>query len=87
MLDECPDPPEDHGEFAATRMFYSTVFKEHRMLAEHVPESIHVHAFADRLNVLHVLIMGPSGTPFDSTPFYFTFNLHSDYPAKPPEAS
>ncbi|VDK51938.1 unnamed protein product [Cylicostephanus goldi] len=86
MLDECPDP-QDHSESPANRKFYSTVFKEHKMLAQHVPDSIHVHAFANRLNVLHVIIMGPSGTPFDSTPFYFIFKLGSDYPEKPPEVT
>ncbi|CAJ0599510.1 unnamed protein product [Cylicocyclus nassatus] len=86
MLDECPDP-QDHSESLANRKFYSTVFKEHKMLAQHVPDSIHVHAFANRLNVLHVIIMGPSGTPFDSTPFYFIFKLGSDYPEKPPEVT
>ncbi|KIH50708.1 ubiquitin--protein ligase [Ancylostoma duodenale] len=86
VLDECL-VGGDSSDFVPNRKFYATVFKEHKMLTEHVPDSIHVHAFASRLNVIHVLIVGPSGTPFDSTPFYFTIKLPSDYPEKPPEAS
>ncbi|EYB83488.1 hypothetical protein Y032_0334g2831 [Ancylostoma ceylanicum] len=86
VLDECP-AGGDSSDFAPSRKFYATVFKEHKMLTEHVPDSIHVHAFASRLNVIHVLIVGPSGTPFDCTPFYFTIKLPSDYPEKPPEVT
>ncbi|KAK6742185.1 hypothetical protein RB195_009822 [Necator americanus] len=86
VLDECPESTDSSG-FIPNRKFYTTVFKEHKMLAEHVPDSIHVHAFANRLNIIHVLIMGPSGTPFDSTPFYFTIKLPNDYPEKPPEVT
>ncbi|EPB67871.1 hypothetical protein ANCCEY_13036 [Ancylostoma ceylanicum] len=47
VLDECP-AGGDSSDFAPSRKFYATVFKEHKMLTEHVPDSIHVHAFASR---------------------------------------
>ncbi|KAK6049649.1 hypothetical protein COOONC_12846, partial [Cooperia oncophora] len=84
ILDEYPDT-SDSLDGSPSRKFYSAVFKEHKVLSEHVPDNIHVHAFANRLNVLHVLIIGPVGTPFDTTPFFFKFKLPADYPQKPPE--
>ncbi|KAK5982092.1 Ubiquitin--protein ligase [Trichostrongylus colubriformis] len=84
VLDEYPVKNELFDGLPS-RKFYSAVFKEHKVLSEHVPDSIHVHAFANRLNILHVLIMGPVGTPFDTTPFFFKFKLPPDYPQKPPE--
>ncbi|PIO58836.1 ubiquitin--protein ligase, partial [Teladorsagia circumcincta] len=86
ILDEYPDRNE-LVDGLPSRKFYSAVFKEHKVLSEHVPDNIHVHAFANRLNVLHVLIIGPVGTPFDTTPFFFKFKLPADYPQKPPEVT
>ncbi|VDO24422.1 unnamed protein product [Haemonchus placei] len=86
ILDEYPERNE-LVDGLPSRKFYSAVFKEHKVLSENVPDSIHVHAFADRLNILHVLIIGPRGTPFDTTPFFFKFKLPADYPQKPPEVT
>ncbi|XGW15653.1 hypothetical protein V3C99_001249 [Haemonchus contortus] len=86
ILDEYPERNE-LVDGLPSRKFYSAVFKEHKVLSENVPDSIHVHAFADRLNILHVLIIGPTGTPFDTTPFFFKFKLPADYPQKPPEVT
>ncbi|KAK6023098.1 ubiquitin--protein ligase, partial [Ostertagia ostertagi] len=86
ILDEYPERNE-LVDGLPSRKFYSAVFKEHKVLSEHVPDNIHVHAFANRLNVLHVLIIGPVGTPFDTTPFFFKFKLPADYPQKPPEVT
>ncbi|VDL63420.1 unnamed protein product [Nippostrongylus brasiliensis] len=86
VLDECPGKC-DADHLQPSRKFFTAVFKEHKVLAEHVPDNIHVHAFANKLNSLHVLIIGPVGTPFDSTPFFFKFRLPYEYPQKPPEVT
>lgn len=40
--------------------------------------------FCCRLDLLHAIIVGPRGTPFDSTPFFFEIKLPEEYPNKPP---
>ncbi|KJH46281.1 ubiquitin--protein ligase [Dictyocaulus viviparus] len=85
MIDEHVDVHSNDGGITMGKKFYAAIFKEHKMLAEHLPDNIYVHAFGNRLNILHVLIIGPAGTPFENVPFFFKFKLPHDYPLKPPD--
>ncbi|VDM52195.1 unnamed protein product [Angiostrongylus costaricensis] len=88
VLDELVDAvPSDVSKISMGNKFCTTLFREHKVLAENVPDNIHVHTFANRLDVLHVLIIGPMGTPFETTPFFFKFQLPYDYPEKPPNVT
>ncbi|KAJ1347238.1 E2/E3 hybrid ubiquitin-protein ligase ube2o [Parelaphostrongylus tenuis] len=88
VIDEFIDTvPNDVSDIPVGNKFYMTLYKEHKMLAKNMPDNIHVHAFANRLDVLHVLIIGPAGTPFETTPFFFKFKLPYDYPERPPNVT
>ncbi|KAI9159450.1 hypothetical protein H9P43_008790 [Blastocladiella emersonii ATCC 22665] len=58
--------------------------KEHQLLQGNLPDGIVVRAFADRMDVLVVLIFGPHDTPYARCPFLFEIQLPADYPNSPP---
>ncbi|PAV66293.1 hypothetical protein WR25_01245 [Diploscapter pachys] len=60
------------------------ILKEYKLLAD-LPSGIHVRAFSDRLDLFTAVIVGPVGTPFDSTPFVFDIWLPGNYPNEPPK--
>ena len=66
------------------RDFVGTVKKEHKLLRENIPEGVHVAAFADRLDLLRAIIMGPVDTPYEGVPFLFDILLGPAYPQEAP---
>lgn len=60
--------------------------KEYRVLASSLPHNILVRVYADRSDLMRVLIIGPAGTPFAYAPFLFdVFLSPSTFPAEPPK--
>ncbi|CAJ0941165.1 unnamed protein product, partial [Mesorhabditis belari] len=74
----------ESASFNAT--FKRAIQKEYKMFAE-LPEGIFVRAYENRLDLLHAIIVGPRGTPFDSTPYFFEIKLPDEYPNKPPKVN
>ncbi|CAG9807710.1 unnamed protein product [Chironomus riparius] len=64
--------------------FYKAVQKEHKLLKNSLPSGVWTITFEDRLDLLSVLIQGPTKTPYEDGLFAFDIQLGHDYPKSPP---
>ena len=83
-------PPYDH-HFLTKKVNLSAklmrrVRYEHEILKASLPDGIWVRTWADRLDLLRVLIVGPRGTPYQFAPFVIDFHFFGGFPGSPPEA-
>ncbi|XBI23786.1 hypothetical protein VPH35_048960 [Triticum aestivum] len=62
-----------------------TVQKEWKILENDLPETIYVRAFEDRMDLLRVVMVGVSGTPYHHGLFFFDLQLPPSYPSAPPQ--
>ncbi|KAE8817194.1 putative ubiquitin carrier protein E2 23 [Hordeum vulgare] len=62
-----------------------TVQKEWKILENDLPETIYVRAFEDRMDLLRVMMVGASGTPYHHGLFFFDLQLPPSYPSAPPQ--
>ena len=60
--------------------------KEYSILKNSLPDGIWARTWADRLDLLRILIMGPQGTPYEFAPMVFDMHFSSRFPHSPPEA-
>lgn len=80
------------------QMWMRRIMRELGTLREDLPPGIYVITYEDRYkyftefwvakyrtDLLSTIIMGPRGTPYEATPFYFDIRFKSDYPCSPPE--
>ncbi|XBI15743.1 hypothetical protein VPH35_058111 [Triticum aestivum] len=59
--------------------------KEWKILKNDLPETIYVRAFEDRMDLLRVVMVGASGTPYHDGLFFFDLQLPPSYPDAPPQ--
>ncbi|KAG0229729.1 hypothetical protein BGW41_002900 [Actinomortierella wolfii] len=86
--------PEDHHFLSAggsttttkNRQWIRRVRAEHSIMSTSLPDGIRVRAFESRLDLLRVLIAGPSQTPYEDALFMFDFYLPDQFPQQPPRA-
>lgn len=64
--------------------FINAVNKEHKLLSSSLPDGVWVRTFEDRLDLLSVMIAGPSNTPYEDGLFLFELKLDKNYPMSPP---
>ncbi|KAF7020469.1 hypothetical protein CFC21_033562 [Triticum aestivum] len=62
-----------------------TVQKEWKILENGLPETIYVRVFEDRMDLLRVVMVGASGTPYHHGLFFFDLQLPPSYPDAPPQ--
>ncbi|XBI61340.1 hypothetical protein VPH35_042148 [Triticum aestivum] len=62
-----------------------TVQKEWKILESDLPETIYVRAFEDRMDLLRVVMVGASETPYHHGLFFFDLQLPPSYPDAPPQ--
>uniref|UniRef100_A0A453DQ42 UBC core domain-containing protein n=2 Tax=Aegilops tauschii TaxID=37682 RepID=A0A453DQ42_AEGTS len=62
-----------------------TVQKEWKILENGLPETIYVRAFEDRMDLLRVVMVGTSETPYHHGLFFFDLQLPPSYPDAPPQ--
>ncbi|OCL04684.1 hypothetical protein AOQ84DRAFT_345944 [Glonium stellatum] len=83
-------PPLDHHYMAHAIPGNSThtrrIAKEHKILRTSLPPGIFVRTWESRLDLLRVLIIGPSDTPYEFAPFLIDIHLGASFPSSPPEA-
>jgi ubiquitin-conjugating enzyme E2 O len=60
--------------------------KEYKILRNSLPPGIFVRTWESRLDLLRVLIIGPSDTPYEYAPFIIDMHLGCNFPSSPPEA-
>ncbi|CAH0398000.1 unnamed protein product [Chilo suppressalis] len=66
------------------RTFYSAVKREIKLLKSDLPPGVWVRAFEDRIDLLSVMIAGPTKTPYEGGLFVFDVQLGGEYPRAPP---
>ncbi|CAN6338657.1 unnamed protein product [Urochloa humidicola] len=66
------------------RKWTKRVQKEWKILENNLPDAIYVRAYEDRMDLLRVVIVGASGTPYHDGLFFFDLQLPQSYPAVPP---
>ncbi|KAF5306922.1 hypothetical protein FQA39_LY00152 [Lamprigera yunnana] len=64
--------------------FLKAVQKEFKLLKESLPSGVWVRSYANRMDLLSVMIEGPKKTPYEDGLFLFDLQLSSDYPRSPP---
>jgi ubiquitin-conjugating enzyme E2 O len=83
-------PPNDHHFIshtaASSSAFMRRIAKEHKILRNSLPPGIFVRTWESRLDLIRVLMIGPSETPYENAPFIIDFHLSSSYPQQPPWA-
>ena len=89
ILDETP--PTDHHFLSKTSSGLSAsllrrISKEHGIIKDSLPAGIWARTWAERLDLVRVLIIGPQGTPYKLAPFVFDFYFPPSFPSVPPEA-
>mmetsp|Transcript_19264 Transcript_19264/g.27923 ORF Transcript_19264/g.27923 Transcript_19264/m.27923 type:complete len:414 (-) Transcript_19264:205-1446(-) len=60
------------------------VRREWEQLTSSKLDGIHVVAYASRLDLLRIAIVGPEGTPYEDCLFFFDLQLSDSYPSRPP---
>jgi ubiquitin-conjugating enzyme E2 O len=62
--------------------------KEHKILrsANALPNGVYVRTWESRMDLLRVLFVGPTETPYAHAPFVIDFYLDSGFPIEPPKA-
>lgn len=75
-----------HNTTSSSAAFMRRIAKEHKILRGSLPPNIFVRTWESRLDLIRVLIIGPSDTPYEYAPFVIDFHLGSSYPQAPPEA-
>jgi len=83
-------PPSDHHHLnhalPNNPIHTRRIAKEHKILRTSLPPGIFVRTWESRLDLLRVLIIGPSDTPYEFAPFLIDFHLGASFPSSPPEA-
>lgn len=64
--------------------FFKAVQKEYKLLKESLPPGVWVRSYANRMDLLSVMIKGPNKTPYEDGLFLFDLQLGADYPRSPP---
>lgn len=64
--------------------FFRAVQRENKLLHECLPPGVWVRAYANRLDLLSVMIRGPNKTPYEDGLFLFDIQLSPDFPRSPP---
>ncbi|OMO58487.1 Ubiquitin-conjugating enzyme, E2 [Corchorus olitorius] len=60
------------------------IMKEYKALKKHLPESIFVRVYEERVDLMRAAIVGPQGTPYQNGLFFFDISFPNDYPNTPP---
>ncbi|CAK3764110.1 E2 E3 hybrid ubiquitin- ligase UBE2O [Lecanosticta acicola] len=84
------DAPSDHRychePSTNTPAHVKRTQKEHKILSDPktLPEGVYIRSWESRLDLLRVLIVGPTETPYAHAPFVVDFYLPPTFPTEPP---
>ncbi|XP_017781581.1 PREDICTED: (E3-independent) E2 ubiquitin-conjugating enzyme [Nicrophorus vespilloides] len=87
------DAPTNHRYFNSKNeptdkmQFFRAVRTESNLLRESLPPGVWVRSYANRMDLLSVMIRGPDKTPYEDGLFLFDMQLSADYPRSPPLVS
>lgn len=82
------DPPPGHHfiHLQSNNANMARIHREHRIIQTSLPENIFVTTYASRLDLMRVLVIGNSNTPYAYAPFLFDIHFPSNFPHEPPLA-
>ncbi|KAF2748261.1 hypothetical protein M011DRAFT_466675 [Sporormia fimetaria CBS 119925] len=83
------DPPRNHHyiqDSPGGKLNLKKIAQEHKILASSLPDGILVRTWESRLDLVRVLMIGPSDTPYEYAPFIIDIKLNRTYPEQPPLA-
>lgn len=86
------EPPSDHHFSSESPTTSSTHMKrtqkEHKILRNPstLPQGVYIRTYETRLDLLRVLLIGPTETPYENAPFVIDFYLPPAFPLEPPRA-
>ncbi|CAK7326332.1 unnamed protein product [Dovyalis caffra] len=63
---------------------YKKIMQEWKILEKHLPDSIYVRVYENRIDLLRAVIIGAAGTPYHDGLYFFDLAFPPDYPARPP---
>lgn len=63
---------------------YKKIMQEWKILEKHLPDSIFVRVYENRIDLLRAVIVGTAGTPYHDGLYFFDIAFPSDYPSRPP---
>ncbi|KAK7412345.1 hypothetical protein VNO78_03800 [Psophocarpus tetragonolobus] len=66
------------------RGWVKKVQQEWSILEKHLPETIYVRVFEERMDLMCAAIVGASGTPYHDGLFFFDIRFPPEYPREPP---
>lgn len=86
MIEEAPS---DHTYLSAAgpmlqAAWMKRVEREWRILSRGLPETIHIHLYEDRMDLMRAAIVGPKNTPYADALLFFDLHISQDYPRVPP---
>ncbi|WCJ44615.1 Ubiquitin-conjugating enzyme family protein [Euphorbia peplus] len=82
--------PSDHHYFHSTTKKDITgrqlnkIMKEWKILERHLPDSIFVRVYEDRVDLMRAIIVGAAGTPYHDGLYLFDIFFPPNYPVQPP---
>ncbi|KAL8867082.1 MAG: hypothetical protein Q9174_005891, partial [Haloplaca sp. 1 TL-2023] len=68
------------------KTWHRAVHREHKILRSSLPEGVYARTWEESMELIRVLIVGPSGTPYALAPFVFDIKMHNMFPVEPPKA-
>ena len=68
----------------AASKVHKKIMKEWRILEKHLPDSIFVRVYENRMDLLRAVIVGAAGTPYHNGLYFFDFYFPPNYPTQPP---
>ncbi|XP_039841194.1 probable ubiquitin-conjugating enzyme E2 23 [Panicum virgatum] len=93
QFDVMQSPPDHHyldsteQRIGGGRKWIKRVHKEWNILENCLPDTVYVRAYEDRTDLLRVVMVGASGTPYYDGLFFFDLQLPPSYPAAPPSVN
>ncbi|KAJ6312321.1 hypothetical protein OIU77_013954 [Salix suchowensis] len=63
---------------------YKKIMQEWKILEKHLPDSIYVRVYENRIDLLRAVIIGAAGTPYHDGLYFFDIAFPPDFPARPP---
>lgn len=80
-----PCPEHTFGApLSGSGKWLKAVLREHQILRSALPEGVFVRAWESSMELMRVLIIGPSGTPYALAPFLFDIHLGEKFPYQAP---
>ncbi|KAL8689555.1 MAG: hypothetical protein Q9224_004615 [Gallowayella concinna] len=86
LEESAPNHTFSMGSGSHSKEWLRAVSREHNIMRTSLPEGVYVRTWESDLELLRVLIVGPSGTPYAHAPFLFDLHLHNKFPLEAPKA-